>query len=131
MKPERISSETPGFLDSWLPDSFHIWKVNIRRHSGAETIVVAGQTDLHAEYLFDSVSDGLHIARRKFGLSTDLLDNAIEIGVRKRIHTDADVLAQLDQTQPRFRDVNAHPEMSGQQQRGGFAIRRQHIAHFY
>src|SRR6266446_4486544 len=51
MKPERISSETPGFLDSWLLDSFHIWKVNIRRHSGAETIVVARQTDLHAEYL--------------------------------------------------------------------------------
>src|SRR5205814_260848 len=90
-------------LDSWIPGfqiyslvSFHIWKVNIRRHSGAHTIVVAGQTDLHAEYLFDPVSDGLHVAWRKFGLSIDLFDHAIEIGMRKRVHTDADVLAQLD-----------------------------------
>src|SRR4029453_15968408 len=130
----RCPQRVPPFLPSCFPDlssSFHSWKVNVRRHSGAQTIVVARQTNLHAEYLFDTVSDGLHIARRKFRLSTDLLDNAVEIGVRKRIHTDADVLAQLDQTQPRFRDVNAHPEMAGQEQCGGFAIRRQHIAHFY
>ena len=96
-------NDVPPFLPSCFPDSligssFHIRKINVRRHSGAQTIVVARQTNLHAEYLFDTVSDGLHIARRKFGLPTDLLDNAIKIGVRKRIHTDADVLAQLDQT---------------------------------
>src|SRR4030095_10307599 len=111
--------ETPGFLASRLihrlSDSFHPRKVNVRRHSGAQTIIVARQTNLHAEYLFDSVSDSLHIARRKFGLPVDLLDNAVEIGVRKRIDTNADVLAEFDQTQPGFRDINAHPEMSGQQ----------------
>src|SRR5512133_809759 len=112
------AATVPPFLPSCFPDlrsSFHPWKVNVRRHSGAQTIVVARQTNLHAEYLFDTVSDGLHIARRKFGLPIDLLDNAVEIRVRKRIHADAYVLAQLDQTQPGFRDINTHPEMSGQQ----------------
>ena len=66
-----------------LNSSFHPWKVNVRRHSRAQTIVVAGQTNLHAEHLFDPVSDSLHIARRKFGLPIDLLDNAVEIGMRK------------------------------------------------
>lgn len=79
------------FIDSF--SLFHPRKINVRSHSGTQAIVVAGQTNLHAEYLFDSISDGLHIARSKFRLPADLFDNTVEIRVRKRIHADADVLA--------------------------------------
>src|SRR4029450_11214925 len=84
---------------SWLFNSFHIWKINISRHSGAQVIVVAGQTNLHPEHLFDPVGDGLHVARGKLGLTIYLLDDAIEILARKQIDTDANALAQFDQTQ--------------------------------
>ena len=83
-------------LDSWIPDSFHIWKVNIRRHSGAQMIVIARQANFDPEHLFDPVCDGLHVARSELCLPVYLLDDAIEIRVRKRIDSNADVLAQLD-----------------------------------
>src|SRR4029077_14213867 len=86
--------------------SFHIWKINICGHSSAQTIVVAGQTNLHPKHLFDPVRHGLHVARSKLGLAIYLLDYAIEIRVRKGIDRDAHVLAQFDQTQPRLRNVN-------------------------
>src|SRR6266480_2441682 len=111
--------------------SFHIGKINISSHSGAQMIVVTGQANLHSEHLSDTVRHRLHVARGKLGLPIYLLDDAIEIFSRKRIDTDPNVLAQFDQTQPRFRNINAHPEMAGQYQRGGFAIRRQHVAHFH
>src|SRR5437762_14151673 len=108
--------------------SYHIRKINICGHSGTQTIVVAGQTNLDPKHLFDPVRDSVHVARRKLGLPIYLLDDAIEIRVRKRIDTDAHVLAQFDQTQPGFRHVNTHPEMAGQKQRGSLTIWRQHIA---
>jgi hypothetical protein len=88
---------------SSLFNSFYIWKINISSHSGAQTVVIAGQTDLYAEHLSDPVGDRLHVARGELGLTIYLLDDAIEIFARKRIDPDADVLAQFNQTQPRFR----------------------------
>src|SRR5690348_4011846 len=82
----------PGFQSHGFPNSFHVWEIDIRGHSGAQAIVVSGQTNLHAEYLFDAVSDSLHIARRKFGLPINLLDDSFKIGVRERIHAYADLL---------------------------------------
>src|SRR6266568_2133953 len=76
-----------------LLSSFYIWKINICGHSGTQTIVVAGQTNLHPKHLFDPVRDSLYVARCKLGLAIYLLDDALEIRVRKRIDTDADVLA--------------------------------------
>src|ERR1700757_4423061 len=100
LSPTRCHGPEPSAWEKADPPSrngffasFHIRKVNICRHSSAQTIVVAGQTNLHAKYLFDAVRDSLHIAWRKFGLPIDLLDYAIEIGVRKRIDANADVLA--------------------------------------
>ena len=63
--------------------SFHIREINISSHSGAQVIIVARQSNLHAEYLFDSVGDSLHVARGKFGLPIYLFDKAIEIFPRK------------------------------------------------
>src|SRR5439155_4632199 len=111
---------------SWLLSSLHIWKINVRSHSRAQTIIVSRQTDLHSEHLFDPVRDGLHVARGKLGLPIYLLDDAIEIFARKRIDTDANMLAELNQTQPGFGNINAHPEMACQDQCGGFTIRGQH-----
>src|SRR5438445_4764744 len=71
-------SLVPAFLIHCFNSSFHIWKINVRSHSGAQTIVVAGQTNLDSEHLLDPVRDGLHVARREFGLAIDLLDHAIE-----------------------------------------------------
>jgi hypothetical protein len=64
-------------------DSFHIRKIDISGHSGAQTIVVARQTNLDSEHLSDPVGDGLHVARGKLCLSIDLLDDAVEILARK------------------------------------------------
>src|SRR2546421_7585890 len=108
--------------------SFHIEKINVSSHSGAQTIVVGRQTNLHPKHLFDTVRDRLHVARGKFGLTIYLLYDAVEIFAGKGIDTDPDVLAQFDQTQPGFRNINANPDVSGQQQGGGFAIRLQTIA---
>src|SRR5215510_10232168 len=82
----RAQTTRSLLLPSCFPDlnsSFHSRKINVRRHSSAQTIVVTGQTNLHAKYLFDAVGDSLNIARSEFGLSTNLLDNTFEIGVRK------------------------------------------------
>src|SRR5207237_9683860 len=85
----------PAFLIHSFNSLFYIRKINIRGHSGAQTIVVAGQTNLYAEHLFDPVRDGLHVARGKLCLSIYLLDNAVEIFARKRIDTDSTVLAEF------------------------------------
>src|SRR5437773_12043970 len=106
--------------------SFHIGKINIRRHSRAQTVVVARQTNLYSEHLFDPIRDGLHVARGKLGLPIDLLDDSIEIFTRKRIDTHPNMLAKFDQTQPRLRNINTHPEMSSHEQRGGLALGRRH-----
>src|SRR5439155_5006019 len=97
-------------------------KIDIGSHSGAQVIVIARQLNLHAEDLFDPVGDSLHVARGKLGLPIYLLNDTIEIFSRKRIDADANVLAQFDQTQPRFRNVNADPKVTSQDQRGSFAI---------
>jgi hypothetical protein len=73
----------------------------------------------------------MFIARGKLGLSIYLLDDAIEIFSRKRIDPDPNVLTELDQTQPGFRNINTHPQMSRQYERRGLTIRWQHIAHFH
>ena len=59
-------------------------------------IVVAGQTNLYPEHLFDPVRDGLYVARGKLGLAIYLLHNAIEIFTWKRINPDPNVLTQFD-----------------------------------
>jgi hypothetical protein len=90
-------TNTPtNFLSSCFPGSFHIRKINVRRHPGTQSIVVSRQTDLYAKHLFDPVRDGLHIARGKFCLPIYLLDDPIEILARKRIDTHANMLAHLD-----------------------------------
>ena len=69
--------------------SFHIRKINISGHSGAQVIVVAGQTNLNAEHLFDPVGDGLHVARREFGLAANLFDRTLKILTAERVYADA------------------------------------------
>src|SRR5436305_1073824 len=111
--------------------SWDVWKINVGRHAGTKTIVIIRQSDFDAEDLFDAVFDSLHITRRKLGLAIDLLDSPWKIDMRKRIDTDADLLAKFDFAEPRFRHVNAHPKVLWQQQRRDFAIRRQHVASFH
>jgi len=93
---EGKNKRSNQFLFSCFPDSSHIGKINVSRHSRAQSIVVSGQADLYAKHLFDPVRDGLHIARGKFGLPVYLLDHPIEILARKRIDTHANMLAYLD-----------------------------------
>ena len=125
----RVNDSGPAFsvhaIQIRVFASFHIRKINIRGHSGAQSIVVIRQPDLHAEHLSDAVFNCLDVARRKFSLSIDLLDDAREIFARKRIDPDADLFAKFDHAEPGFWNVNAHPKMLRQKQRRDFAIRRQ------
>src|SRR5438067_12724751 len=82
----------------------HIRKINIRGHAGAETVIIVWQTNLHAEYLTNSVLDGLHVARRELRLTIHLLDGAGKIFPRKRIDLHANLIANFNFTEPRFRD---------------------------
>src|SRR5882724_11558678 len=77
------------FPDTFVQSLFHIRKINVCGHSGAQAIVVSRQTNLHAEHLLDPVCDGLHVARGELGLPIYLLDHTIEIFTREGIHTDA------------------------------------------
>ena len=65
------------------PISSDVREINIGRHAGAQTVVVVGQSDLHAKDLTNPVLDRLHVARRKFSLPIYLLDRAVKILVRE------------------------------------------------
>src|SRR5436189_128523 len=75
--------------------SFHIRKINISGHSGAQVLVIAGQTNLNAEHLFDPVGDGLHVARREFGLAANLFDRSLKILTAERVNANAHRIAHL------------------------------------
>src|SRR6266496_1555250 len=75
--------------------SFHIRKINISGHSGAQVLVVAGQTNLNAEHLFDPVGDGLHVARSEFGLAANLFDRSLKILTAERVNANAHWIAHL------------------------------------
>src|ERR1700726_1410372 len=100
------------FVDA---NSFHVRKINIGRHAGAQSVVVVRQADFDAEDLTDSVLHGLYIARRKLGLAVHLLDDTVEIFARKRIDADSNLFADFDQTKPRLGNINAHAEMPRQE----------------
>src|SRR5207302_473528 len=80
----------------------HVWKINVRCHARAETIIVVRQANFHAKDLTNSVFDRLHVARRELRLSIHLLDDARKIFARKRIDPDAGLIANLNVTEPRF-----------------------------
>src|SRR6266487_6836365 len=115
----------------WLFSSFYIWKIHVRGHPRTQALIIARESNLDAEYLFDPICYRLHVARCEFGLAINLLDHAIEIFSGKRIDLHANMVAYLDVAQPGLRHVNADPKMSRQEQSGGFAIGRQDIAHFH
>lgn len=108
--------------------SWNIRKINIRRHAGAQPIVIIRQTNLYAKDLFDAVFDSLHVARSEFGLAIDLFNLAGKIRSGKRIDLHSSRFTEFDFSEPGFRNVNPHPKMLRQKQGSDFAIRRQHVA---
>src|ERR1700680_1281077 len=45
---DKSKTEPPTLLDSWLPDSFYVWKNNIGGHPRAQFVVCVRQTNLYA-----------------------------------------------------------------------------------
>src|SRR5438477_7550817 len=106
-------------------------KKHIRRHPGAQHPLGIRQPDFHSEHLFDSLRNGLGIARRELGSPAHLLDAALEFFVGKRVDLHFDRFLQLDQAQPWFRDVNPHPQVLRQQQGSHLAVGREDVADLY
>ena len=86
-------TQTPYNFHSLFPD---VWKDDIGGHARAQFVVVIRQTNFYTVNLADSVFDGLHIAGRKFGLTINLLNGAVEILPRKRIYADENWISHFD-----------------------------------
>src|SRR6185295_1709284 len=87
------------------------------------------QTHFDPENLTNSVFDCLNIARSELSLAIHLLHNSFEIFSGKGINLDANFISDLNQTKPRFRNENAHPEMLRENQCRYFAICRYNITY--
>src|SRR5947209_140342 len=106
----------------------HIGKQHIRCHPRAQLFFAIRESHFHAKDLFDSLRDGLGIARGELGGPIDLLDTSLKIFVWKRIDLHFNHLTRFDEAQPRFGNIHAHPKVLRQKQRRHFPVRRQDIA---
>src|SRR5262249_30221286 len=70
----------------------------------------------------------LHVARGEFALSVDLLDHAVERAVGEGVDFDFGLLADLDQAELRFRDVDADVNLIFFEQPRDGLVRRDEIA---
>src|SRR5438045_4993693 len=67
--------------------------------------------NFYANDLVNALFASLHIARQEFSLLIDLLDDAIESSVRKRIDANFGFLANLDSANFGFRNVDANVDL--------------------
>src|ERR1043166_4786494 len=55
-----------------LRGSSDVREIHIRRHAGAQVVVIVWQPNFHPEHLTDAIFDRLHIARSELRLTIDL-----------------------------------------------------------
>lgn len=105
-------------------------KIDVGGHAGAEVISVSGQADFDAEDLFDAVFDSLDVAGGELGDAGDLFDFALEIPVWKGIDADAGFVTDLEVAKPGFGNIDAQPEVRGEQKRCYRCVGGKNIAGF-
>src|SRR5262249_10954807 len=125
--PENVRGNGLSFNAPSLRD---IRKRHIRSHSRAQFAFAVIESHFDAEYLFDAFADGLDISRRKFGFSRDLFDGALVVFVGLGIDANLNGFTELDVTKPRFWNIDANPQMLGEQKGRDFPIRREDVADF-
>src|SRR5436190_8979341 len=87
------------------------FQFHIRGHAGKDAAGGIIDTNFYANDLVNALFAGLHIARQEFSLLIDLLDDAIESSVRKRIDANFGFLANLDSANFGFRNVDANVDL--------------------
>src|SRR5260370_34382650 len=100
-----------------MASDFH-FQFYIRGHARKYAAHGIIDADFYANDLVDALFAGLHIARQEFGLLIDLLYDAVERGVRKRIDANFGLLAKFDAADLRFRNVDTNVNLILVQARG-------------
>src|SRR5271168_3214841 len=100
----------------------------IRGHSGEDVAGGVIDANLHTEHLVHTFFRGLHVARKKFRLLIDLLDDAVEHRFRKRVHANFGFFAQLYTTNLCFGNVDAHVNLVAFEKRGHRSIGSDQVA---
>src|SRR5437660_6654130 len=84
------------------------FQFHIRGHAGKDAAGGIIDANFYANDLVNALFASLNVARQKFGLLIDLLDDAIESRVGKRIDANFGFLANLDAPDFGFGNVNAN-----------------------
>src|SRR5262252_1624040 len=110
-----------------------VWRIlflygYIRRHSRLQQSFAVIDADFDAEDQMVAFVAALHVARGEFALSVDLLDHAVERAVGEGVDFDFGLLADLDQAELRFGDVDADVDLIFFEQPRDGLVRRDEIA---
>src|SRR5262245_15689780 len=100
----------------------------IRGHPGLQQSFLVLDADFDAEYQMVAFVAALHVARREFALSVDLLDHTVERADLESVDLDFGLLADLDHAELRFGDVDANVDLIFFEQPRYGLIRRDEIA---
>ena len=95
----------------WIRSSARGLQFDVGGHSGADFARRFIDANLHAEDLVNALFAGLHVARQKFRLLIDLLDDAVENVFREGVNADFRFLAELNVADLGFRNVDAHVDL--------------------
>src|SRR3984893_3600573 len=130
---EASSGRCPLEADIILIRSFQL---HVSRHAAAHTAGGVIDANFYADYFVYAFAASLHVARKKFGLLIDLLHDAIENSVGKRVDANFCLLAQAHSANFRFRDVYADVhlimlEQCGDRRIGRDEISRADVQHFH
>ena len=101
---------------------------HFRGHSRFQQPFAVVNADFDAEDKVIAFVAALHVARRKFALSVDLLDHAVERAVGESVDFDFGLLADFDQAELRFGDVDANVDLIFFEQPRDGLVRRDEVA---
>src|SRR5256884_611341 len=87
------------------------FQFHIRGHAGKDAAGGIIDANFYANDLVNALFASLNVAWQKFGLLIDLLDDAVECSVRKRIDTNFGFLANLDAANFGFGNIDANVDL--------------------
>src|SRR6266481_2199085 len=135
----RCSAEmaTSPFVCGAVPTaSIPRFQFHVGGHAGKDAAGGIMDADFYANDLMDALFARLHIARQEFGLLIDLFDDAIESSVRERIEANLGFLANPDEADLRFGNVDAYVDLiffqkSGNRRIGSNEVARSDVENFH
>src|SRR5450432_1135646 len=134
----RCSAAMEAPSGGWLAGGMSLTcglQFHIGSHAAADAAGGVIDANFYADYLVDASAAGLHVARKKFGLLINLLDDAVENGLGKRIDAHFGLLAQTHAANFGFGNVNADVDLITLEERGyrnigGDEIAGANVQHF-